>query len=94
MRSLAAGAKLCGNVLNSCVLLAQQSIFFQHTQGATGGCYSHACQILLPHPIQLSPIAVLLLLHLLSARLKGDPFLISEACPLNVACSRKIFSNN
>lgn len=82
MRSPAAGAKLPVNVLNSCGLLAQQSTFsFHRTQGTTGGCYPHACRFFFPHPIQLSPIALLFLLHLLSACLRGDHSLVREACP-------------
>lgn len=34
-----------------------------------------------PHPVQLSPIALLVLLHLLSASLRGDTSLIREASP-------------
>lgn len=82
MRGPAAEAKLPGDVWNPCVLLARQSPFsFQRTQGTTGGCYPHACQFFFPHPIQLSPIALLVLLHLLSAGLRGDTSLIREASP-------------
>lgn len=48
------------------------------------------CSPIPSHPIQLSPIALLFLLHLLSASLRGDPSLIREASPPECRMSRMV----
>lgn len=72
MSGPAVGAKIPDNILNSCVILVPKSTFsFQCSQGIMRGCYSHISQFLFPHPF-----AFLILLHLFSACLMGDPSLI------------------